>query len=133
MTRIRITQSMGIVPDDCRQQRPTVTVYVEKVIVFYSSIGIQFACTDTSNTAALLSDPATGTLQGANIAVIENDISQICVINVDQHPDADLRIYIESLTEAELQACRQDVIEYALEFIALNPEVPIGDTCTPNL
>jgi len=37
------------------------------------------------------------------------------------------------LTVEENEACIQGVLDYAQEFIALNPDVPVDDMCTPTL
>lgn len=97
------------------------------------SSGIQFACFSTSNSVGFLSDPATGVLLGANIGVVDNESQNGCAINVDMSPDEDLRIAIGPLTPEELLVCRQDVITYAQEFMLLNPDILVDDTCSPNL
>jgi hypothetical protein len=37
------------------------------------------------------------------------------------------------VTMEEFAVCRQAVIDYGKEFILLNPEAPVYDTCTPTL
>lgn len=41
--------------------------------------------------------------------------------------------HVPDLTTEEYEACTQEVIDYAQAFMALNPEAPVDDVCTPTL
>lgn len=91
---------------------------------------IQYQCpTAGDTTGAWFASGGEGIhLEEPVVLIMTTDGSSVCGVSAPESTSYDI-----APTPEEREACRQAVIAYATEFMALNPGVAVNDLCTPTL